>query len=214
MANDLEKLNFLSESKSSAWMLSFIDTLSILITFFILVYATSSPIKQIDNNILEKKDTTNIAKNLNNTDDINHIILSKITRSDFHNQICVIKNKNNIQMIIAADHLFIGKTADFKVSSQKMILVIADILNEIDNFITITGVNYQKETNHQKKDKEIFKLSINRAVTMAQKLFKLGYNNKKIQTKGLVVKSYNLYDNICKMNSLNRMTIEIENYSY
>jgi chemotaxis protein MotB len=213
MNNNLEKLNILSEQKSNIWMLSFVDTLSILITFFILVYATSSPFHPANKDNFIENNYANQKQDQDNINYISDIILSKITKAGLHDKICVIENLDNIEMLIASDKLFSGSSDNLKLSAETILLVINDIISNIDNSITITGINYPDYIIEGKKTKEKFKSPLSRAIIIAQKLWKLGYD-KKIQTMGLVEKSYKLGANICKMSLSSRIMITINNYNY
>jgi flagellar motor protein MotB len=153
----------------------------------------------------------NNKQKLDNVTYLSDVILSKITKAGLHDKICLITNKDDIEMLISADNLFIGKDANLKLSAENILQIINDIITNIDNSITITGINYSDYVMEDKKTKEKFKSPLNRAVIIAQKLWKLGYN-KKIQTTGLVNRSYNLGTNICKMNVSSRIMITIQNY--
>jgi flagellar motor protein MotB len=213
MNNDLEKLNILSEQKSNIWMLSFVDTLSILITFFILVYATSSPFHGANKDNLIANNYVNQRQELDNIKYIHDIILSKITKAGLHDKICVIENVDNIEILISADNLFAGMGDRLQFSAENILLIVADIIDDIDNSITITGINSPDYIIEDKNNKEKFKSPLNRAIMIARKLWKLGYD-RNIQTIGLLKKSYNLKKNICKMNLLSRIMITINNYKY
>jgi len=218
MSEDFDKTSFerineiSTENRSNIWVITFVDTLSILISFFILVYATSSPYNQRlktaslnNNSYVEKK---KIPQDISL---LYEVIISKLTQANMIKYVCVTNNFNYLAISINEKELFIGHTSSLKASSEVLLTIITDILTNADNSITITATNLQQNELNNQNRKEEFKLPLNRAIIIAQKLSKLGYD-REVNVKGLSGKFYKIEDSFCKMNLDNNISFIINDY--
>jgi flagellar motor protein MotB len=199
-------------AKSQAWMLSFVDTLSILITFFILVYAThalSPPPKKVSTS--SKGDPINITQDGTDLDYLELILKNNLKDYNLIEQIYIHNNEENLVLSIPSDKLFKYNSNDFLINSTKILDFLEDNLINIDNSITINGIDCfdYLNTNYQLIDK--FKLPLNQALALNRKIKEFGYNNN-LEIYSYNGSKYKLHNTSTKMNLLQRIDIIIHDF--
>ncbi len=211
MGDDLDQRLHVEPYRSNAWMLSFVDTLSILITFFILVYATSSNVTLVEGEG-NSSSKHNIDTYATNTDSnyLYELIKKDLEGHHLHKNVLINENKDDIVMSFASDDLFLPYSDKFKPSSIKLLDFIEDTLANLDNIILINGINSWDNFSVKKQNSDNFKLPLARAVALARKISLSGYDFE-IGTFGFVGSDYKLDGNQANTSFLQRMDIVIKN---
>jgi flagellar motor protein MotB len=195
----------IKQSKSNAWMLSFVDTLSILITFFILIYASSNQKNYLGN--FKSEDVVFIPE-IKDLSFFSHLMQDKINKYNLEQYFCLHQEAESLTITIDAQTLFTNQSSALSAEANSILSFISQSLNDIDNnIINNTYVAYDQE----KYDKEKFKLPLNRAIVLAWNLQKLGYE-KNIETKGLI-KNNKIISNKCHLNKSQVVDIVINEQS-
>ena len=222
--NDLfsSELYKYSDSGNDRWMMTFADLLSLLLVFFILIYATTSIKKgQWDKlketmgesfkptKVIEKKYVTNLHATkitINKGTEIDYleaIIESKIKDDAFlKNNIILKKEANNLIIKINGPNLFEGNSPILSEDSRVLLFVVGDAIQQIKNKIEVFGyINEDKS-----HDLDSFKLALSRAVKVASGLREHG-NLSKLEA---IIKTEKTTK--AKENSLNIIDIVVRPY--
>ncbi len=168
----------LIQAKSNAWMLTFVDTLSILITFFILIYASSN-----QKNNFSNQPSTVLMPAVKDLSFFYRIMQDKIIKAQQEQYFCLSDLAKSIIITIDAETLFPKQSSALKVEANNILSFIAEALDDIDNNIII---NSYVEFDQERYDK--FTLPLNRAMVLAGYLKSIGYE-KNIETKGFTKKN-------------------------
>ncbi|PIR37862.1 MAG: hypothetical protein COV35_08005 [Alphaproteobacteria bacterium CG11_big_fil_rev_8_21_14_0_20_39_49] len=210
-------------TSNDSWMMTFADLLSLLLVFFIMIYATTSIKKgQWDKlrqsmgesfkaaKTVEKKLVTNLHATkitINKGTDIDYleaVIESKIKDDAFlKNNIKLEKDANSLIIKINGPNLFEGNSPVLTEDSRVMLFIIGDALQRVKNSIEIFGyINEDDES----KQTDSFKLALSRAVQLASNMREAG-NLSKLEAIVKNEKPSGLDDK-----SLNRIDIIVRPY--
>ncbi|MDA0781053.1 MAG: flagellar motor protein MotB [Rickettsiales bacterium] len=208
-------------TSNNNWMMTFADLLSLLLVFFILIYATTSIKKgQWDKlresmgesfkaaKVIEKKLVTNLHATkitINKGTDIDYleaVIESKIKDDAFlKNNIKLEKDANSLIIKINGPNLFEGNSPVLTEDSRVLLFIIGDALQRVKNRIEVFGyINENDESKHT----DSLKLALSRAVKLASgmrdagNLSKLEAMVKNEKPSGLDDKSLNRIDIIVR----------------
>lgn len=202
--DDLHELNLRTETAVApdAWMLSFADLLSLILTFFVLLYSMS---------VMEEKRWSDIrealTKQLNPSKDPNYVtyssdltvsrvkenpaldldylssILSEKIESTATKDVVITRYPDRIVISLPSSTLFEPGSATLRQNAYDITNIIADSLNTIGNRININGHSDPDaiETDIYPSNWE---LSLARALAITKELYKAGYPYQ-IRTFGL-----------------------------
>jgi chemotaxis protein MotB len=200
------------EAKNKAWMLSFVDTLSILIAFFILIYATSYHAPNVTKTpVHEAFNRKSKQKSSNDLDYIYEIIDTNIKQNFQHIIIHLQKNDDNITISLPAANLFNAYTTELNEAAEKLLASIGDILFDFNNAITINGIDCRHYSSGDYNLKANFKGPLSKAIMIAKKLKNNGYMYN-INTYGLIGNEYHLGNIKDKILFLQRIDIVLHDY--
>ncbi len=144
------------------WIVTFSDTMTLLMVFFILLFSMStvdekkevkltSAFNKIfngggDNPILGEgvgddilmNDTGNV-QNSDNIEELLRTLNKLIKQKELQDYIFVEKVERGVSMVLVDSLLFESGKADLKYESRELLVDIAEVLNEVDNQIVIEG---------------------------------------------------------------------------
>ncbi len=144
------------------WIVTFSDTMTLLMVFFILLFSMStvdekkevkltSAFNKIlngggDNPILGEgvgddilmNDTGNV-QNSDNIEELLGTLNKLIKQKELQDYIFVEKVERGVSMVLVDSLLFESGKADLKYESRELLVDIAEVLNEVDNQIVIEG---------------------------------------------------------------------------
>jgi chemotaxis protein MotB len=183
------------EDSKDRWMMTFADLLSLLLVFFILIYATTSvqkgkweKLKEVmgdsfkPSKIVEREYVTNLHATKiqinkgTDTDYLAAILESKIKNNAFlKNNISLDREKSSLVIKLNSKNIFEGNSPILTEDSRILFFVIGDALQRIKNKIEVMGHTNDKIDNN---DMTTWNLALARAVKVASKLREYGNLSK------------------------------------
>lgn len=190
---------------SKAWLLTFADLISLLITFFVMLYAMkavdvkkweeisgsitgamriAAPNAPVD--MLRDKTTERISiRQADNLDYVQNILRQRLADNFILSQINVVRNipNNTLDIILPAGVLFNPGSADIRGEAQEALQVLANLLRYLDNQIIVSG--HTDPTPIRNAYPSNWELSMARAVSVASVLKSSGVTSAmRIQAYG------------------------------
>lgn len=182
------------EKPSDAWMLTFADLVSLIITFFVLLYSMSAIrldqwqevkkslstklnprlIEKVEEPVKPEKKVTKI--DLNTATDLEYlraIIYEKILSSGVLNRVEISTLDDRI-VISLSDDTFASGSVEVKKESEIVIAVIADSVANIKNQVEVVG-NSDPEFIQTEKYPSNWELSLSRALVISSLIEQRGY---------------------------------------
>lgn len=180
---------------SNAWMLTFADLLSLILTFFVLLYSMSviqhrpweelvmtlnqqlNPTRQEPEEPTYDADFTISGENKPIAMDLDylHAILDeKKQRSEAMQSMLIVRLEDRLMISLISDSLFPPGSANLYADAAPLMLILGETVQQINNAIEIYG-----HTDPSPIDTNAFpsnwELSLSRAGTIANELYRAGY---------------------------------------
>ena len=182
------------EPPSDAWMISFADLLSLILTFFVLLYSMSimeekrwADIKaSLTRQLNPSKEPNRIKRSANfsistveenaalDLDYLYSILLEKTDNETILNTIKLQRNRDHLTISLPSNVLFEPGNAKLKEESYVMMEAMADILHIIGNRIDINGHSDPSPINSDTYPSN-WELSLSRSLAVTNKLYNAGY---------------------------------------
>jgi len=183
--------------EDAPWIVSFIDTLSLLLTFFVLLFSMSTldnaiwqdVVNTFDSYFEDAHDIGNTGVPLDkavpeilreraiNLDYLGRIIENQMRQRELKDQIIVQKLQDRLVLSVPSDFFFYQGRADLRPESRSIVVVLGSILRNVRNKIEIYG-HTDPNPISTKEFPSNWELSIARAFTLRTQLRKLGMKRK------------------------------------
>ncbi len=194
---------------SSTWLISFTDVMALMLTFFVLLFAMSSPQKEkwedLTNNVQENfnkfygqplnrgtEDSLSIEKvNFSKALNLSYLkaIIEKLIAQEENLQgIELIELPDRLIISLPQQLMFEAGQAEIKSEANKALFSLAGTLNRIKNSIEVVGHTDPTPVQTVRYDSN-WSLSLYRALNVAAVLENLGYN-KNITVRGMASGRY------------------------
>ena len=194
MSTDLDQLFAKPEKPSTSWMLTFADLLSLILTFFVMLYAMSNAETQRYQSMAEslaqrlnptRQETTfelSAEKSITKVDrrvakDLSYlhgIIKDKLKSQPELTGIVVKRLDDRVAISLASDTMFNAGEAKLSSRSAETLALLSEVLGSINNKIEVTG-HTDPEPSGNDAYPSNWELSLSRAVTIANALKRSGY---------------------------------------
>lgn len=179
---------------SSAWMLTFADLLSLVLAFFVLLFATSSVKKpefiEIAKSLsqrlnpLEKKESIepNAEISIEKQEAIEardigylyHIISKKVSAADLQDTLLLQNLNDRLVLSIVGEQSFVSGSVKMTPELESVMMLLAEIFSTMNNRIEILG-NADSSPTSGKQFPSNWELSLARALAVGNKLRENGY---------------------------------------
>ena len=178
----------------TAWMLTFADLLSLMLTFFVMLYAMSTlKTKQWDEVAKSLAEPVPPATVMNqhlgadfgvpktemkmalDLDYLAGILDQKLERAPRDLPLVIKRLDDRLVISLASDSLFDSGKANFKPKAAELVGIVTDALGAIANRIEVDG-HTDPEPVHSGAYPSNYELSLSRAVTIANRLRRTGYD--------------------------------------
>ncbi len=207
MDAELDTLKFDIDERPNAWMITFADLLSLMLTFFVLMYSMSvitigeweelvrslqqrlNPDREVvefnfsEDKMIVKKDKP-LATDL---DYLFEVIQDKLA-SGTSEHVVMRRLDDRVVISLASDLLFTPGSADLSSEGEKTLSTVADIVGSLNNKVTVNG-HTDPTPIKTKKFPSNWELSLSRAHTVAERIYASGYL-KSIDMFGLADSRY------------------------
>ena len=206
----------------NAWLDTYADTITLLLTFFILLYSMSSvDSKKLNelSNALQKSLKGNVKVedivDVDQLKDINHEEISQQTQDElikklnetieansFTDTVKIREEDNGVVLQLDETILFDSGKADLKNNSQKVLNMVTKIIKDLPNDVLIEG-NTDDVPMHNEKFQSNWELSTARAVNVV----KYFVSEENLNPIRFAVKGYGEYNPLVKNNSAENRAI-------
>ncbi len=179
-------------NRKTAWMITFADLLSLMLTFFVLLYSMSvinkakweevvrslqqrlNPERVVE--ITFTEDRTIVKREQPPAADLDYIytILSEKLNKVVSNDIALLRLDDRVVISLASDLLFEAGKADINPAGNQTLTVVSDAVGALNNKITINGHTDPRPINTEDFPSN-WELSLARANRIAERLYASGY---------------------------------------
>jgi chemotaxis protein MotB len=208
-----EEIHF-DQGRREAWMISFADLLSLLLVFFILIYASTyqekitwkSLTSSIDSRFKAINNRTSYARYL----DLDY--LEKVIKSDIKNflpdaKVIIILEENRLLINIAEDNLFKAYSHDLSNEGAQILTIIGQNIAGIANKIEVNCVSSQNDLKLDNAYTNNLIESLTKGLIITGEFKKMGYESP-ISTFGLPI----INDNKRNSNFLKYVEIVVKDF--
>lgn len=175
-----------SGNTSSAWMVSFADLLSLILTFFVLMYSMSAIVEpkwhKVKESLTErlnpdhespeilftakKSISTVYVKNATELSYLYSLIQEKMKAASLDKMLKLERRDNSLAIILPGNIAFVDGESILSPKAKEALHLLEDILHQINNQVDIYGYASPSERG----------LSISRAIAVAKGLLEFGYD--------------------------------------
>ncbi len=175
------------------WIVSFIDTLSLLLTFFVLLFSMSTLDKAVWQEVMDSLDsafkeaeaTGGVGRPLHeavpeifrrraiNLDYLSRILATQITQNELREDITIQRLEDRLIISLPSDLLFAPARADLKPEARPVLVVLGGILRNVKNRIEIYGHTDPSPLRGGEYTSN-WELSMGRAQALAARLYSIG----------------------------------------
>ncbi len=199
-----KKKNTEDDVNTNAWMDTYADTITLLLTFFILLYSISAvdsqKLKELseslkhsltgNTNIEEVKDITDLKFETANTayEDLSQKLDNIIKGNGLSDVIKIREEDRGIVLQLDESILFDPGRADLKDNSKEVLETIATIVNDTDNDVLVEG-----NTDNIPMNNEVFQSNWELSTARAVSVVRYFVENQSLKPTRFAVKGYGEY---------------------
>lgn len=219
--------------KPLLWLTSFTDTVALMLTFFVMLYAMSVPEidkwNEMTNAINEGMSRTPTPESFAgqateiSIDKISHqrgldlgyladLIQNQTQSQENLDSILILESKDQLVISLPVELLFGSGNAEIGIEGKRALYVLGGILNKIRNRIEVIGHADPRPIREKRQYESNWELSLARALTVASLLKEVGYQ-RDIAVRGLSSARYNEIvggtDEVTQMQNARRVDIVI-----
>lgn len=191
-----KKKTVLQNIEEAPWMVSFVDTLSLLLTFFVLLFSMSTldrarwdPIQSsIERTFKEVVDTGNIGSPVDqaipqllrnraiNLNYLGRILQTQMERAGLQNEVKIQTFDDRMIVALPSDLLFDSGDAQVRAEARKPIMILGGILRNVSNRVEIAGHTDPNPLRNTRLYQDNWELSLARSLALSEVLKSTGFN--------------------------------------
>jgi len=183
-----------SENSDPPWIVSFIDTLSLLVTFFVLLFSMSTIDKETWQDVINSFDTAfeNADKTANSGNPIEQaipeilrnrainlrylgrILQTQIEKNDLQANITIKNLDDRLVIALPSDLLFESSQASLRPEARNVLVIVGSLLRNVRNKIEIYGHTDPNQIRYAREYANNWELSLARSLTLSDTLKAMG----------------------------------------